>query len=665
MATRATHAGRPSSRFVPFLLMACVFAMVCCAFALAAPTVALARDYSISAVNIDATVGSDGTLSVTEDRTYVFDGSFHGVYWDIPVSTYSGRSVSVAVQSAGIVSGGSYSEFDYSRSQTSGSFTYEETTNDNGTDVERVTLYSTQSDSTVTFRIAYSLAGGVSAWADTGELYWKFVSDGWDVPSNNVTCTIHLPAPSGTTISTGESGNVRAWAHGPLNGEVSITSSGVTLTVPEVGTSEFAEARVVFPVSWLSGMTPSSTSELSTIESEEQGWADEANAKRRQAQVLVFGSAGVIGLASVGSILKLIKTKKRYKEAHTPTFTGDYFRDVPSNDHPSVLGAMMRDGKAAPEDFTAALMRLTDEHAIGLDLVTTTRHGIFGDKQDKDYRLTRNPSVAQRLTNPVDVATMHFLFDVVASRVTGYEPASDGKDTLLFSDVSKVAKDHAETYSESMDDWKNKVSAACKQRGFFTDKSDSGQVGLGVLGGADIVIGIVAIVFLGLIMGLGGFVMIAGLALIVVGIVMCASAASMDSLSSEAVELRAKMNALKRWLCEFTRLKEAVPQDVILWNKLLVLAVVLGVADQVIRQLKVAMPELLENPEFLPTYGWYMGYGGMPAPADTFTQAYNSAAQVSMAQLASSTMSSGGGFGGGFSGGGGGGFGGGGGGGAF
>jgi hypothetical protein len=305
-------------------------------------------------------------------------------------------------------------------------------------------------------------------------------------------------------------------------------------------------------------------------------------------------------------------------------------------------------------------MRLTDEKAIKLDVVEVSHKTLFGSKQDKDYCLTRVPSVADKLTDAIDRQTMHFLFDVVAPLTSDYQHHADGRDTLLFSDVSAVAKEHAETYSDSMDAWKTKVTAVCESRGFFVDSTKSGKGGLMALAAADVLVGFgggfVCLVSLGSDLGL-----LVGVVVGVIGIVLLAAINKMDSLSAEGVELRAKMRALKKWLCEFTRLKEAVPQDVVLWNKLLVLAVV----DQVIKQLKVAMPELLENEEFMPTYGWYTGYYGMPMPADTFTQTFNTAAQVSAAQLASSTMSSGGGFGGGFSGGGGGGFGGGGGGGAF
>ena len=56
------------------------FVVVAMLLALAlSPRIALARDYSIDQVDIEATVGSDGSLSVKEVREFDFNGSFHGV----------------------------------------------------------------------------------------------------------------------------------------------------------------------------------------------------------------------------------------------------------------------------------------------------------------------------------------------------------------------------------------------------------------------------------------------------------------------------------------------------------------------------------------------------------------------------------------------------------
>ena len=81
----------------------------------------------------------------------------------------------------------------------------------------------------------------------------------------------------------------------------------------------------------------------------------------------------------------------------------------------------------------------------------------------------------------------------------------------------------------------------------------------------------------------------------------------------------------------------------------------------------MALPQVVDDPGFMPTYGWY--YYGMGSrlgnPATAVGDAVAQAHSVSAAAVASSSSSSGSGGGGGFSGGGGGGFGGGGGGGAF
>ena len=59
------------------------------------PRTALADGYGIPEVTIDANVDESGSLLVEEHRTYDFDDSFNGVYWDIPRGQYSGRDVAV------------------------------------------------------------------------------------------------------------------------------------------------------------------------------------------------------------------------------------------------------------------------------------------------------------------------------------------------------------------------------------------------------------------------------------------------------------------------------------------------------------------------------------------------------------------------------------------
>ncbi len=637
-------------------------------FALAAlvvmPTPAYARDYEITQVDIDATVREDGTLHVVETRTYAFDGSFNGVYWLIPTGHNSGngKSVSVDVISAGEQTLSGLDSFEESGSGSDG--VYEVT--DSGSN-KQVKLYAPHADETVSFTIAYEATGIVTRWADTAELYWKFVSDGWDVESQNVTCRLHLPVASGESVVAGD--NVRAWGHGPLDGSSSFDDNDVVYTVPGVGTDEFAEMRVAFPTQWVSGLEETPGARLGTILSEEQQWADEANAKRTWARVAYYGSLAAVVVVSVATVVVSLRRRARYRRDFAPQFADTYFRDVPTQDHPAVLGALYNSGSVNEKGLTATLMHLTDKGLIRLDKVTMRSKGLFRDKVKDDYRLTRlhdAPATDEVRGGPagastaIDRQTLDFLFNKV-SRGKG-----DENPELLFSDLEAYAKAHPQGYSDAYDSWKNVVDGKYLERFSGDGLKGYGKGSLIALAIVDLML-VVASPILFLLLGAPVLLDVAlPVVLLAVGLFAFAVARGMKDVSHEAVEVKAQLEALRRWLVSFTHLDEAVPTDVVLWNRLLVMAVALGVADEVIEQLKVAVPEILNDPYFMPTYGWYYyGGTGMRSPAVAFSEHLDSAHHVSAAALSRSRSSSGGGGGGGFSGGGGGGFGGGGGGGAF
>ena len=77
-------------RRLALLAFALVLAAACAGLA-SGP--AAAKDFSITAVNIDATVRPNGDLRVHESRTLDFSGSFSFVYWDL--STKGSSSIDV------------------------------------------------------------------------------------------------------------------------------------------------------------------------------------------------------------------------------------------------------------------------------------------------------------------------------------------------------------------------------------------------------------------------------------------------------------------------------------------------------------------------------------------------------------------------------------------
>ncbi len=639
------------------LFMAIVIALMTMALI---PRIALARDYSIDKVDIEATVSSDGSLSVKEVREFDFDGSFHGVYWKIPTGTYDGRTIETTISSVGEIVDGEYVAFEESNSGADHTYQLTE-----GYNYIQVKLYSAHEDERAQFGIVYTDSNVATRYDDVSELYWKFVSEGWDVESRNVNCTVHLPIPSGEEVVPEQ--NVRAWGHGPLDAELQFSSNGdIVCQVPGVGSSEFAEVRIVFPSEWLSGVQSRGGNHLQGVLEEEQRNADEANARRRTARMIM----GVTGAAGVGipvaSLLYAAMVWSRYKQAHKPQFDDKYFRDVPSDDHPAVLGALYNGGNVTEECLTAALMRLTDQKEAKLELVKYRDKGLFGrEKVQEDYCLTplRFPqeSEARTASERIDFETMRYLFTKLA-RLTAR--VDNNQDCLYFGSLEKVARKYPETYDSYRKTWEMSIEHECDRRGFYVDETTP-PTGTLIFGGViNIFLAIAS--FMGLIFLDAPFFMIFVIPILfgVAGGVFIALAVGLNDLSREAIELKAKLKALKRWLEDFTRLEEAIPQDVVLWNRLLVMATVLGVSEKVIEQLRTAAPQILEDTRMAPVYGWYYMHG-TSMPARSFTDAVASAHSVSTSKLASSSDSSSGGGGGGFSGGGGGGFGGGGGGGAF
>ena len=627
---------------------------------LATPAVVLADGFDMHTVNIHAVVMEDGDMVVTESRTFDFDDDVNGVFWTIPLGeNQQGAAASVEMIGVKRSDGGQSVELERVSSASNGD-TGVYTVEDDGGQITLKVFSPHESGSQGSFSISYVISGAVMAWSDTAELYWKFVGDGWTEPSNDVTLDVAFASDAHFIIEKNGAKSskdwtpaeladlgVRAWGHGPLDASVQLGDLGAPVarfTVPCVDPGEYAEARMVFPVSWVPDLAASTAPRLDAVMDQEAQWAEEANARREQARLLA-SSATVLSLAASAAILVVTVALRltRFKSIK-PLFQDTYFRDVPSDDHPAVISAFMQDGAVEDSAFVATLMKLTDERVIELVHETQQKRGLFGSKDEEVYSIRLLDR--GRATDPIDIDAINLYFG---------PGARDGEE-VRFDGMRDLVDEDTDLYTSRQDSFKASVGAAIEMRGLLRDKS--AMFGL-------------VVVVLAVIVGLGSlFIMLMLETSVLAFLVSCAMlviaavvAGTTKRYTREDVELRARCLALKRWLEDFTRLGEAVPDDLILWNKLLVMAVALGVSDRVLRDLADAVPQDLREDElggyYYPVYWWCYPHGHLNSPAREMSSNYGA---ISAAALAASADSSSGGFGGGFSGGGGGGVGGGGGG---
>ena len=591
--------------------------LAACVLLLALATPALAKSYTMPSVNIDASVAGDGTLQIREERVFDFDGSFTWVEWILDNT----GATEIRVQS---VEGptGAYTLTDYETGEP-GTYTVSDEVG-----AVRVRVFHDTADAQARFIIDYVAVGAAKRYSDTAELYWQFIGDGWQVGVGNV--DIEVALPPGVPAA-----EIKAYAHGPLTGIVEPPAESLArFTLEDLPPGTFVETRILFPASAIAQAGAFDSARLDEAVAQETRWAEEANTKRRAARTQIAIASVVGGFLPLAAVLGAFGLWWRHGRERKPQFPGGYFRELPSDLPPALVGALWRFGTITDSDTVATIMDLTNRGVIGIERVTETKKRLLGllpDSSEETYQLTLAQASSQAVY-PFERRLLELLFT---------EVSDDG--SLTMSELKAWAKAHPQAFTTGMTEWKAGVTDAAKEHGFFDKEGSTLKwvfiVGAVLLFGIGIAVTFFTEAFWPALAGVtsSGIVMVLGFL--------------MPRRSHEANELYWKYRGLRDYLRDFSRLNEAPPTHVVLWEHFIVMAVVFGIAEQVIEALRVRVPEIANDPTFARTAWWVTApHMGGTSPASALSTGFTSAAQVATSQMSSSS-----GGGGGFSGGGGGG----------
>lgn len=426
-----------------------------CGSLLFAPAAARAKDYSISDVEIQAQIQPDGTLMVREWRTFEFSGDFSFVYWELDEAGSEGFEVVGASGPEGALA-----PTDDPAARPPGTYAV----TDQGS-TTRIDVFFRLSDTSARFVIDYRALGAARRWDDTGELYWKLVGPGWGVPTAHMRATV--TPPPGVTRE-----DVRAWAHGPLWGNVTIGQDGVVrLEVDDLPASTFVEVRELFPRSAIPSAPRNEGPRVAEVLAEEGRLADEANAERdraRRRRAIAIGAGAVLPLAGLGLVAFLFV---KYGREYRTQFRGPYFRELPDPDlAPALVGTLMRWGKVKNEDAIATLLDLANRGVIGITRAEQQKDGLFGPKTKHTYALTLERPEAEGL-RPFEKKLVDFLFDDMV-----------GRDTFTMEELREVAEKKKVSFHAGYQAWMSAVASAASGLG-FVERQGSLAMGGAILGG--------------------------------------------------------------------------------------------------------------------------------------------------------------------------------------
>ena len=481
-----------------------------------------------------------------------------------------------------------------------------------------------------TFEIHYTILDAVKNYADCSEFYWQFIGNSSAIPAKTVTGTITLPKAI-TNLD-----DLKVWAHGPLNGTIEKSSvNSITFKVNNLNPNTMLEVRIVTPTAIFStNQNRSTQNRLSTILSQEETWANQANAARKREEdrrnslliiLLSVNGIGILVAIYLGTKIKKYKQILQEVPVVKPTQTYPYYRDIPDETAtPAQAGFLYYfpltglTGTHTSDAFSASLLDLCMKKALSFE--------VLPDKK-KEIQITLNEHVALD-TLPEDEQKIWTFMKKIGM-------------TFTMKDFQKYCNKHSSSFLDVLNSLETIAKKEETQKGNY-DKDlldqattwSSKQIGY---------------IFFAI------FAFIPMLAASIVSIILAVYANKLQTrfhtLTQAGEDERAKWVGLKNYMKDFSTMDKKQVPELVLWEKYLVFATAFGMADEVLKQLKVIYPEVMDY-SYMSTHGYtylyWMYYGNMNG---AFVKTINST--VYSSYISTTNYSSGSGAGGGFSGGGG------------
>ena len=405
---------------------------------------AAAKAFFLPQASIGIDVLSDGTLSVRENLTFAFSGSFQGAYRDIPRRPGELISeVSVAKGSATYSAGASTV---LGSTDTAGRFGVA----DLG-DETRIVWHYRALDEVRIFTVVYEFTGLAVAYNDAVDVNIQVWGSQWEQTLAVLEAEMFLPPGDG---------RVYVWGHrGRGSGTTSLGSEGRSprLDATDLGAGEFAELRVVFPREWLtstSGALVVPGNGQDAILDEEARYAAEsarAASLSRAAIVLALLLAVVPGLLSV-MIIYL-----RYGREPRVVYDREYEQEPPSDHEPALVAALLSQGSVKVESFVGTLFDLIRKGVIGSQPVSYDKSTWLGMRTesitDLELSVTGHEPSMRSFERPVLT---------IMKRVLAEGP-------LPLSELRTGVREDASKNAESYTSFKEAVKRSLDRKGLLVD----------------------------------------------------------------------------------------------------------------------------------------------------------------------------------------------------
>ena len=552
-----------------------VFLILCLFFILFSTISLVSADnsYSIREADLELNVLSNGLLHVKEAYLYDFEGSFNGVYRDIPLK--EGESI----ENVKVTAKGAYPVL--------------EQTTENGKQHLKIYLYSDEAhtkkirDCKVIVFIEYDMKNVVTVFNDVGALQFKLWGEDWDVGVGEVHALIGLPNGTGNEYF--------------LNPEELTYSSEIDENTIEVDSNSISKGKY-YELLVLMPVDDFSTSPYAKHVNEDgremilKNLEDSINSRN-------FWSTLISALETLLLVffpVSLAGTYLKYGREPKVEYDGVYEREPPTDDPPAVVNAIIDNdtfGEPNMKGFEATILDLIERKVFSIN------------KDNENLMLTVND----------DVDTLDEGEKIVV-KIMSHFANKEGVLNLSKLEDRMDSKTNAEWFTDQFDKWKEAV-----ENEYLTDDvkskyfDDTGTVIASLISLFGIGLGVIFFLIYVFLDFDGDWILL--LIGIIVGAFSYFILSRRDDIfgrwTKEGRLTYLKWKNFKKFLKNNSLINEHPPESIVIWKKYLIYATSLGVAESVEKAMNLSIPNVKDYDDGVFMYHYY-GY-------HTFYHSYNTA----------------------------------------
>lgn len=520
------------------------------------------RSYSIPQATVDLFIQDTGNINVVENLEYSFKGKYNGVYRDIPLK--SGEKIS----NINVTTDGAFSKINIYN------------TTKNGQNISHITVYlysdaqktTPITDKNVKVTFTYNMINVTKIYDDTAEVHFKVWGEDWQVPVGQLTTKVHLTSNDG----------VQYW----LNPPYYVTSSGwegsvLYIVTGSIQPGNFFEIRLAIPKNQFTNPIYAQQmggNGLANIQNIQTAYQNELNTKQT-----IYSLITIILL-----ILSLIPLFIYFKYGREPktTYQGKYERDPPADDPPAVVNALFgsSDGIGEPgkEGFQTTVMDLINRGYLLQEDETPKDN----KKGLKSVNLKINSQKSLNSLHPFEMQVMDFFGSSNLYGLINLEQFGEGvKDQMMKATFRGY-------YLNWQQELKEEFLSKENMEKYFIKKGSKYFLYFGIIGVVISIIAYLVLFFLFDPMPIAYYTRISAL---ILGISAIISFSLPDTVggcwTQYGRDYNEKWKAFKKFLKDFSLIQEYPPESIIIWNKYLVYATALGVADEVKKAMEKILPE--------------------------------------------------------------------------